>query len=217
MKQILIILMLSIFSFSVFAQSDKYQKAMESNVLKLNEQPDAAKLLDVANSFERIAEAEKTQWLPYYYAAYAQVLHGFMLSPEGGAPDKTDPVADKAEALLNRAQSIKGEHAEIYIIKKMIANLRMMADPMSRYQTYGPAGAEALAAAKNMDPENPRVALLEGQDKFFTPEQFGGSKSEAKKLFEESIRRFGLKRPSNALEPDWGLEQAKYFYDMSSK
>lgn len=217
MKQIISFFIFSLISFTVFAQSEKYQKAMEANVLKLHEQPDAAKLLDVANSFERIADTEKSQWLPYYYAAYAQVLHGFMLSPEGGAPEKTDPVADKAEALLTKAQFIKGENAEIYIIKKMIANLRMMADPMSRFQTYGPAGAEALAIAKKMDPENPRIALLEGQDKFFTPEQFGGSKSEAKKLFEESIRRFGLKRPSNVLEPDWGLEQAKYFYEMSSK
>jgi len=30
---------------------------------------------------------------------------------------------------------------------------------------------------------------MEGQDKFFTPEQFGGSKAEAKILFETGIKK----------------------------
>ncbi|WP_315818240.1 hypothetical protein [Paraflavitalea speifideaquila] len=51
----------------------------------------------------------------------------------------------------------------------MIATLRMMADPMNRYMTYGPQATEALQKAKSLNPENPRVYLLEGQDKFYTP------------------------------------------------
>jgi hypothetical protein len=42
---------------------------------------------------------------------------------------------------------------------------------------YGPKAQEALETARKLNPNNPRVVdLLEGQDKFYTPEQFGGSK-----------------------------------------
>jgi hypothetical protein len=34
--------------------------------------------LNLANNFERIATAEKNQWLPYYYAAFCQVNLGFI-------------------------------------------------------------------------------------------------------------------------------------------
>lgn len=216
MKKSILILCCTLLTCTMFAQSDKFQKAMETNLAKLEQPSSPDQYAELANTFERIAEAEKTQWLPYYYAAYAQVMNGLMMSQAGPAPDKTDPVADKAEALLDKAAAIKGEHAEIFIIKKMISNLRMTADPMNRWQTYGPKGAEALAQAKKLDPQNPRVVLLEGQDKFFTPEQFGGSKSEAKVLFEESIKRFEAHKPASSIDPNWGLNQAKYFAGLAN-
>jgi hypothetical protein len=96
----------------------------------------------------------------------------------------------------------------------MIATLRMMADPMTRFQTYGMAASEALQKAKQLDPQNPRTYLLEGQDKFYTPEQFGGSKTEAKALFEESIKKQESFKPASSIHPGWGMGQAKYFYSL---
>jgi hypothetical protein len=116
--------------------------------------------------------------------------------------------------LLNKAEETSKENSEIFIIRKLIATLRMMADPMTRYQTYGPAAAEALARAKELNPDNPRVYLLEGQDKFFTPEQFGGSKSQAKTLFEESMKKYESFKPESSIHPRWGLDQAKYFHEQ---
>ena len=136
---------------------------------------------------------------------------------QGGFADLTDPEAAKAEMYLNKALSLTSENAELLIVKKMISSLRMTADPMNRWQTEGPIASEALAKAKQMDPQNPRIALLEGQDKFYTPEQFGGSKPEAKALFEESIKKFETHKPQSSLHPSWGLEQAKYFLGLASK
>jgi hypothetical protein len=93
----------------------------------------------------------------------------------------------------------------------MIATLRLMADPMNRYMQYGPVAQEALETARKLNPENPRVYLLEGQDKFYTPEQFGGSKAEAKKLFELAIKKFETFKPANELDPDWGKPTTLYF------
>jgi hypothetical protein len=221
MKKFLILGIAVLATVAVSAQSDRYVKAMEANVVAIDTTHTVEGLAELANNFQRIADAEKTQWLPYYYAALSNVMSGFMMPP--GSVDKTDPLADKAESLLQKAETLnnsvtgdlKSKNAsEINIVKKMISNLRMMADPMNRYQTYGPIGKEALDKAKSLYPENPRVPMLEGQDLFYTPEEFGGSKAQAKLLFEESMKRFESAKPASSIDPQWGLSQVKYFHSL---
>ena len=171
-------------------------------------------LRELSAGFERIAEAEKTQWQPYYYAAYNQVQSGYFLtqgSISGGMATTLDPIADKAEQMLNKAEALSKDNSEIFIVKKMIASLRMMGDPMNRYMQFGPIAAEALQNAKTLNPENPRIYLLEAQDKYFTPEQYGGSKTEAKKLFETALAKFAAFKPATELDPSWGRQAAEYF------
>lgn len=213
MKKAIFLLMLGTTSLFTQAQSERFVKAMQNNITAMDTARSAEGYQELANSFMRIAEAEKTQWLPYYYASLSYVMQGLMLSGgqmgTGGAV--TDPLADKAEGLLNKAMELEKENSEMYCVKKMISNLRMMADPMNRYQTEGAAAAEALQKAKALDPNNPRTSILEAQDKFYTPEQFGGSKAEAKTLFEEALKKFETFKPASAIHPNWGKNQAVYF------
>ena len=216
MKKTLLLLFIICATLGSIAQTDKYQKAMEQNVQAIDSMTNSEGLLALSNTFSRIAEAEKTQWLPFYYASLTQVLGGLMSSTSGSPADAsvTDPIADKAEAFINKAEALEKNNSEIFVVKKMIATLRMMADPMSRWQTYGPIGSEALATAKKLNPDNPRVYMLEGQDKFYTPVEFGGSKEEAKKLFEESLRKFESSKPESSIHPQWGIRQVKYFHSQ---
>jgi hypothetical protein len=213
-KSIVAIVMLTC-SLGAIAQSEKFQKAMEQNIAGFDTVRSNDGWKDLGNSFQRIADAEKTQWLPYYYAALTHVMIGYNIAGAsggmGGFADKTDPEADLAEQLLNKAQEIGKENSEIYCVRKMIASLRLMADPMNRYQTALPAATEALEKAKSLNPENPRVYLLEAQDKFYTPEQYGGSKTEAKTLFETAMKKYEAFKPETAIHPQWGKSQAQYF------
>jgi hypothetical protein len=213
-KFISILFFFGFFYISVKAQSEKYIKVMQEKVSLIEQTRTVEGWQELSNSFERIGEAEKDQWLPFYYAALGRVMMGNMMAngQTGGFADKTDPEADKAEQLLAKAEALTKENSEIWCVKKMIATLRMMADPMTRFQTYGMAATAALQKAKQLDAQNPRIYLLEGQDKFFTPEQFGGSKTEAKALFEESIKKQETFKPASAIHPGWGLSQAKYFH-----
>jgi hypothetical protein len=215
MKKTIFILMTLLLGTSVFAQGDiapneKYVKAMEALVPAVDTTHSIEGLTDLANSFERIANAEKTQWLPFYYAALCNINMANMYFQMQQA-DKIDPLMDKAEPMLNKAEELEKNNAEIFCLKKMFNTGKMMADPMNRYMTFGPAAAEALETAKGLNPENPRVYLLEGIDKFYTPEQYGGSKTEGKKLFEEAIKKFETFKPASSIHPSWGLGQAKYF------
>ena len=68
-----------------------------------------------------------------------------------------------------------------------------------------------------LNPENPRVYLLQAQDKYFTPEQFGGSKAEAKKLFEEANKKYAAFKPASTIDPAWGRSSVNYFLGELSK
>lgn len=213
MKKFILLSFLSMVLLSGFAQSEKYMKAMQDKLVVLDSTHDVNALKDLSAAFERIGDAEKTQWLPYYYAALAQVNSGYTITSGnmGGMAEQLDPVADKAEELINKAEAMSKDNSEIYLIKKMIASLRLMADPMTRYMQFGPKAAEALETARKLNPENPRIYLLEGQDKFFTPEQYGGSKTEAKKLFEQALEKFSAFKPASSLDPVWGKQTTQYF------
>lgn len=196
---------------AAFTQSDKYTNKMKELISKLDSFNSEGSWTNLAAAFERVGDAEKTQWLPYYYSSFSTLMAANMKTMGKQDKDITDPAADKAEASLNKALALTKETSETWVIKKMIATMRMMGDPMSRYMTDGAAATEALSKAREMDANNPRVYLLEGQDKFYTPEQYGGSKTEAKTLFEKSLQLYGSFKPETELHPKWGQGQVRYF------
>ena len=213
MKKAIFILAISLFAVNIFAQSEKYTKAMGNLVPSIDTLWNADGLRELSNSFERVADAEKTQWLPYYYAALARVNAGYAISMTngsmGGNADKSDPEAKKAEELLNKAEALSKDNSEIFVVKKLIATLYLLGDPMNRYMTYGPQASTALETAKKLNPNNPRVYLEEGLDKYNTPEQYGGSKEEGKKMLEEAVKKYEAFKPESNLHPNWGLSYAK--------
>ena len=208
MKHLFVIAIALIASLMLNAQSEKYAGAMKKNIAALDSLHDPAQLSELANSFERIADAEKSQWLPYYYASYCQVMTSFMQQDKS----KTDGIADKAEQLIKKAEEINGgENSETCVIKSMIASSHLMVDPQNRWMQYGPISDMNISKAKQLDPANPRPIYLEGQSKFYTPEQFGGGKPQAKELFQKALQMFTQFKPSSELHPTWGKAATNYF------
>jgi hypothetical protein len=99
----------------------------------------------------------------------------------------------------------------------MIFSLKMMVNPQQRYMTYGMQAANELKKAEDFDPANPRVALIKAEDVYFTPEQYGGSKTKGLELFKVSLEKFSAYKPKTALDPNWGKSEAEYFLSMGDK
>lgn len=189
-------------SIAVQAQSDKYVQAVQKNLTLLDSAKTTADLQAASAAFERIGEAEKTQWIPYYYAALAQVRAGF----SDKNADK-DVLAGKALELVNKAEAIE-TNADLYTIRNMAATLQMMVDPMSRWQTYGAQASAALQNAIKANPENPRIYYLQGMAAYGTPPQFGGGKDKAKPLFEKTVT-LAKAEQVKPLYPHWGGAEAE--------
>ncbi len=164
-----------------------------------------ANLLSMANKFERIAIAEKTQWLPYYYAAFCQVNFAFMEQDK----TKVDGIAEKATELINKAEALEPENSEISCIKSMIASAHMMVNPMQRFMEYGPESQSHLDAAIKQDPTNPRPEYLQGQGLLYTPEQFGGGCVTAKPLLQSSLNKFNDFKKASEIYPNWGKDRVE--------
>lgn len=184
------------------AQSDKYTAVMQKNIALLDAAKTVADLQDVAAAFARVGDAEKTQWLPYYYAALAQTWIGWR--PD--VKDK-DANAEKVKIFLAKAGAIE-KNAELYAIENMVATQQMIVDPQTRWQTNGMEAAAALQNGLKLDPNNPRLHYLQGESLFGTPVQFGGGKDKAKPVFEKAVALFKAAKPK-PLYPTWGQQQAE--------
>jgi hypothetical protein len=218
MKKIFASIALCVCMITGFAQTERYKTAMKDKIAVLDTTQDVTSLKDLSAAFERIGDAEKTQWLPYYYSALSLANAGnFIYVSNQSNPaelKKLDALADKAEQMIAKAETLSQNNSEIYTVKKMVASMRMMVDPMSRFMQYGAKATEALEMAKKLNPENPRIYLLEAQDKYFTPEQYGGSKTEAKKLFEEALKKYDAFKPATDIDPNWGKNTTQYFLNQ---
>ncbi len=214
MKTFLLFLTVALSSTLLFAQNEKYVQAMQSNIAQLDSALMKGNIAGLSNNFERIGDAEKNQWLPYYYASYCTVMGAYMEQDK----NKTDGIADKAEQLIQKAETIAGkENSETCVIKSMIASAHMMVDPQARWQQYGQAASVNIAKAKELDPANPRPVYLEGQAKFYTPESFGGGKAPAKELLNKALQMFDTFKPQTALHPSWGQVSTKYFLSQANQ
>lgn len=193
-------------AFFSIAQSPKYTAEMKRNIIFIDTTRSATILQRLANSFEQIAQKEKSEWLPDYYAAYcyatmAQISKG----------NSIDLYCDKAEIFISKADSLNPHNSEVYTIKAQIAAARINVNIAKRGIKYGPLSNALLDNAKKMDPTNPRPWLLEGQSKFYTPQKFGGGKEKAKPAFEKALKLYDTFKPISSIHPDWGKKTTVYF------
>lgn len=203
MKKFLLPALLLLITAGSFAQSDRYNQAMKNAIAKFDSANTADAMLALSNTFERIGDAEKTQWLPYYYASLSYTLHAFTKN----TPASNDTYAAKAEELIGKAEALEKNNSEIACVKSLIASLRMIVDPQSRWQTYGNTIQQEIETAKSLDPNNPRPYYLQGQNLRYTPEEFGGGCAAAKPLLEEALKKYESFKPVSDLHPNWGKGQ----------
>ncbi|ROH98963.1 hypothetical protein EGI16_20655 [Chryseobacterium sp. G0240] len=213
MKKYILSLALAFISFTAFAQTD-YEKIMTEKIAKIETSKTPEDFQTLANDFQRIGSKESSQWLPAYYAALASVQKGRVLMRTGNMQEM-DAIASQAEKYLATAQNLAGaDNAEIHLLRKMAFSLRMMVNPQQRYMTDGMRAAEELNVAEKLDPANPRIALIKAEDTYFTPEQYGGSKTKGIAQFKDALAKFNAYKPKTALDPNWGKAEAEYFISL---
>jgi len=208
MKKIIFFLLASCsLQLAAFSQSAKFTESMRSNLSLFDSAKTADDFVSLANNFERIGDAEKTQWTPYYYS-------GLALSTAGWMPTVTDKDANslRMNGLLDKAEANAGNDSaalsEIEGVRYMSATQQMQVDPQNRWMSYGKKAGEALQKGMSLNPSNPRIYYLQGMNLFFTPAQFGGGKDKAKVAFQKAVDLFKTDHPKS-LYPIWGEKESE--------
>jgi len=200
MKQLFIAVCMLVSTIG-FSQSEKYMQTMGATLQQMGSAKTGEEMIAVAQKFERIGDAEKTQWLPYYYAAILKSRMSMM----GVGGDK-DATADQASALIEKAEAIEKNNSEITCIKSMIATAKMLVDPQARFMQYGMQATKFLEEAKKLDATNPRPYMLQAINLKNTPEQYGGGCKTAKPLAEKGLALYNAAKSISPIHPNWGKE-----------
>jgi len=200
-----IIVSITLISICAYGQEDRYTTAMKSAIEIMDQASDPAEFIESANRFERIATAEKSRWMPYYYASYSLVVMSFDENNGG----QKDLILDRAQELLDRALELEPEESELHVLQAFLYPSRILVDPMGRGMTYIEKMFTELETAKSLNPENPRIYYLDGINKVNLPSSMGGGADVAKPILEEAVSKFEAFTNEDPLWPNWGEEGAR--------
>lgn len=154
--------------------------------------------------FERIASAEKDNWLPNYYVALVNTTASF------ATKDK-----ETVSALLNKAQSALDvimvkypQNAEILVMQAMIYTGWVAFDPMTNGMALSGKVMEMYAEAAKIDPNNPRVVFGKADYEMGGAKFFGTDTKPMCAEVDRAIQLFEKFKPETPFSPKWGLERA---------
>lgn len=180
--------------------TDKYTEVMLKNIEGVYKSQNVEEFLSFANTFNRIGEAEKTKWEPFYYEAYAYV----MICNKEKEAAKKDASLDLATKALEKAKALQPGESEIVAMEGFIHMMRVTVDPASRGQRYSGMAFQSFNKALTMNPENPRALNLLAQMEFGTAQFFGSPTTDACATLDKAIEKFATYKVENPLAPQWG-------------
>ena len=209
MKKTISIIAISILMYSVTYAQDAYTQQMQAIVTRLDNANSVKDYEQLATTFERVADAQKTQWLPYYYAAFTNAKIGWLKQDD---PDNIEPFVNKAEEEIKKARALldtskqKQELSEVYCVLSMLNQAKVFINPPTYGPKYGPAARQYMKLAEATNPDNPRMLYLEGWQKFATPKMWGGDKTKAKELLITAKQKLE-NNSAPGIEPHWGKKE----------
>ena len=199
MKHLIVLLFVTI-GLSTFGQS-AYEKGMQSAMGLWSE----GKNSEAVAMFERIAAAEKDNWLPNYYVAFVNTTTAFRTK------DKTqmDALLKKAQSALDIELNKLPNHPELLVMQAMIHTAWIAFDPMTNGMKLSGTVMEIYGKAEAIAPENPRVVLGKTEFELGSAKFFGTDTKPLCAKAEKAIELFATFKPESAFHPNWGLDRAQ--------
>lgn len=199
MKTIMISFMLLVSSLSIA------QGQFEQGMQKAFQLWGAGKNVEASAMFERIASAEKDNWLPNYYVALVNTTTAFQTLND---PAKVTALLDKAQQALDVEFARQPENAEILVMQAMIYTAWVASDPMTNAMKYSAKVMEMYAKAEAIDPQNPRVIFGRAEFEIGGARYFGSDTTPMCNQIDKAIALFATFKPETAFHPNWGQDRA---------
>jgi len=188
------------------ARNQEYEKVMGETLSQYKNCKNVEDFQALANKFSMIANAEKTEWLPFYYHAHCYILMSFM---EPSDPKKKDDYLDVAEKSIEKILGLAPNEPEAYTLQGFFYTARLVVNPMERGQKYSMLSSQSLGKALGMEPGNPRARVLKLQNEMGTAQFFGKDPSEYCGQSKELLAKCDEYKIKSPIYPNWGKDQAE--------
>lgn len=196
------------FAASIFAQENEAVRAlmkgkvmMSSGVTKW----DKDVMLQARALFERVTQDKSMAKYAHYYVAYADYRLATYFSQNNGNDEAKEYIDDAIQHLEKAIQQDK-KFAEALALLSSCYGQKVGLNPMFA-MSLGPKSGQMIETARKLASENPRVVMLYGLGKYFTPAMFGGSKEVALQSMHDAVELFKKWQTDDELAPDWGGEE----------
>ena len=147
----------------------------------------------------------KHRALAHYYVGLADYRLNNQFSDD--AEEQREQILGHATEHLKQATNIDEEMADVWALLAGVYGQRMGLNPM-KGMLLGSDASSALERAKKLEPDNPRVWIIDGTQDFFTPSMFGGDKEQALKSFKKAAQLAQQESIDDPLQPSWGHAEA---------
>ncbi len=189
----------------IASANDRYTETMQKNIEVVYKAKSVEEIQAAVNAFERIGDAEKSKWEPFYYASYGYL----MIALRQMEAIEKDKQLDLALGVLKKASAINPVESEIVALEGFIHMIRVSVDPASRGQQYSGLAMQTFGKAIGMNPENPRALALMAQMQYGTAQFFGSPTTEACGTLNKALEKFETYKSTNPLAPVWGKSMAE--------
>lgn len=207
MKTIVAITLLLISNFTV--AQDPYTKGMQKAFQLWGE----GKPADASNMFERIANAEMDNWLPYYYVAQINTLVSFGEKDK----EKLTQQLEKAQSYIDLAKNIAPNNPEIMVQQAMTYTAWVAFDGATYGMTLSGKVAALYSKALEISPNNPRVLLSKAEWDMGSAAYFGQETAPYCKDIEHALELFDTFKAASEFHPNWGKDRAESVLENCGK
>ncbi len=165
-------------------------------------QRDIDQVLTAHATFERATADDARAALAHYYVAYTEYKLVDLLraeNREGEILVRLQSAVEQLETSIEHDETSAEAHALLSSVYGQIIGVRPLMGAV-----LGPKSSSAINRAKKLDPDNPRVVLIEAISNFNTPITWGGSPEKGMEGFKRAALLFAQEEVTDPLLPSWG-------------
>ncbi len=216
MKRTLLVLLITLISIGIYAEE---KATVDSHILTIKTEQqealnkaDVEKFKEISPKLERLSTFGDKEWLVNYYLALNNYRISTILYED---KEMSEKYIESAKEAIQKSIEGKDDFADSHALFSSILGIELGFKPQLGMINGMKIGKE-IEKAKKLEPENPRVYLIDGNGKLYTPAMFGGGVDKAIGLLEKAAELF-KKEENRGIYPDWGKDEVYVFLGNAYK
>lgn len=202
MTRILLLILYILSASDLQAQSNSFESSISDAAYYFNHISKDDQYPIALSQFMVLSSRFPTEWLPKYYASLVQVKIALLNKVD------MDAQADIAVDWINQCKQLQ-INDEILCAESLVLTTKMQVNPSFRWLSYKDKIYTSLQKAKTINPNNPRIYVLEASLQYHLPKLLGGGCNKAMPLAKQAEKLLNLEVGKKKYLPSWGFTSIK--------